>query len=239
MSAPRRSTSPRPAKRALAAGACLLALGLAGCSGDTSVAAPDAEERQQIAAQLAKATQAQGVCYGWMLEGGLDSVSRGSNLGDNVAVDTDPRRCPKWVEVRAWVTYPPESSESDDSATVQVETSPDLDVGPMIKTSLDRFGLNEAAFIDDPALAISRAALALPLLTAESGAAEPAPAPSAPASAAPTALDQAGNDFWRDRWIYLTVGAGLLSLAGLFVVIGIRQRGGSGSGGAGKLAQRR
>lgn len=214
----------RAPNRALAAGACLVLLGLAGCSDDLSVAMPEAKDRQEITAQLARAAQAQGTCYGWVLDGGAgNSTSQGSNLGENVAVESDPERCPKWVRVRASVWYAPESSESSDSASVWVDTYPATTAGATIVSGLERLGLNEEAFIDDPALAISRAVLALPLLTAEAGVVDPAPTPSARPSAPPPTLEKAGNDFWRDRWVYLVVGLTLLAFAGLFVFIGVRQ----------------
>jgi hypothetical protein len=231
MSAPNRARRPgRTARtawtaRTVAAAAAGLTLGLTGCSSDLSVTAPDAEQRRQTASQLAWAAESQEICFGWELDSGWSAapVSRGSNLGENVPVDSDTTRCPRWVEVRARVNYVSGSSESEDSATVQVQTSPDLSVGSRIEAGLRRFGLDEKAFVDNPALAVSRAALALPLLTAESGAAEPAATP--PASAAtPPALESAGADFWRDRWVFVLVAAGLVLVAGLFLTVGFVQR---------------
>jgi len=201
-------------------GVALLGLGTAGCAGDISVPVPEAQARQETVTQLAKATQAQGICYGWQLDGGGGTpLTRGSNLGDNVAID--PQRCPRWVEVRATVNWVAESSEAEDTASVQVRTSPDLNVGPTIEGNLGRFGLDDQAFIDDPAWAIARAALALPLLTAESGAARPAPVPPVPAGAPPPGLPDGGNDLWRDRWVFLVVAVGLLLAAVVLVAIGL------------------
>jgi hypothetical protein len=212
-----------PSARRLVLVVALAGLGLAGCSTDTSVPAPEAEQRRETAAQLARATAEQDICYGWRLDSanGGSPVSRGSNLGDGIAVDSDPQRCPAWVEVRASVSYVPDSSESEDSATVGVQTSPGLSIGPTIEASLSRFGIDEQAFVDDPGWAVAHAALVLPLLTAEAGAAEPAATPTAPATAASRALPDPGNDFWRDRWVFVLVAAGLVLLAGLFVTIGV------------------
>ncbi|HEU4423248.1 MAG TPA: hypothetical protein VFR67_12005 [Pilimelia sp.] len=192
--------------------------------GGTVVPGPSAADSQAAAAQLAQASKRQGVCYGWVLSDSFRTVSRGSNLGDNVPVDSDTGRCGKWVEVRAQVIYEPESSEAADSATVSVVGSPSLRLDPDLTSRLDQLGLAEGAFIDDPGSAICRAALALPLLVAEAGAAKPAPAPSGVPTATPRPLAAAGSDFWRDRWLFVVV-AGLIGLAALFLmVIGLVER---------------
>jgi hypothetical protein len=202
--------------------AALLALGLSACGADPSTATVS-EQRREIASQLAKATAVQRVCYGWLLDAGYGGTPpvRGSNLGENVPVDSDPQRCASWVEVRATVHYVPDSSESEDSASFDVLTSSNLTVGPSIEADLGRFGVDEQVFIDDPDWAIARAALALPLLTAEAGAADPAPAPSTPTTATPRALADPGNDFWRDRWVFVLVATGLVLFAAVFLTVGI------------------
>lgn len=208
-----------------ASGACLAILGLAGCGGDTSVSLPSGQDRQQVSAELARAAQAQGICYGWALDGGYGvSSGQGSNLGENVAVESNPERCPKWVRVRASVNYAPESSESEDTASIWVDVYPEGAGGDQMVRGLDRFGLGEQAFLDDPALSIAKAALALPLLAAEAGIVEPAPTPTAQPASAPPALAGAGSDFWRDRWGFVAAGAGLLLVAGVFLLIGLRMR---------------
>jgi hypothetical protein len=210
-------------RRALAVvGVAVFGLGLAGCADEAAAPGEAAEQRRETASQLAKAAEAQGICYGWRLDGsGGAPTSRGSSLGDAVPVDSDPGRCPRWMEVNATVRYVSESSEADDSAFVDVRTSADLRVGPTVATKLDRFGLEDKTFVDDPEFAISRAALALPLLAAENGAAPPAVPPATPAASAPRALPDAGSDFWRDRWGFIAVAIGLVALAALFAVVGV------------------
>jgi hypothetical protein len=200
-------------------GAAGLVIGDRILNADDAVAT-DGELPRETATELARATAAQGVCFGWQLDG-VGPASRGSNLGGTTAVDSDPGRCPRWVEVWATVTYPPESSEADDSASIGVRTSSNLDVGPNVRARLDRFGLDENAFIDDPQWAIHRAALALPLLTAEAGAAEPAPTPTAPPAAAPRALEPAGSDFWRDRRWFVVAAAAFVLVAVAMTVGGL------------------
>ncbi|HEU5108014.1 MAG TPA: hypothetical protein VFT95_05605, partial [Micromonosporaceae bacterium] len=125
----------RTGRTLLAAGAATLALGLAGCGGGGGVDASGAEGRKETAAELARAAQAQKICFGWkLIEGNAGvPVSQGSNLGDAKPVESDPQRCPRWVEVRASYYYTAESDEADDWATFEVATSPDLSVGPTIR----------------------------------------------------------------------------------------------------------
>ncbi|GAB3151302.1 hypothetical protein GCM10027290_40290 [Micromonospora sonneratiae] len=194
---------------------------------DTMVPAPTATERTDTVAILTRASQAQNICYGWQLEGGYrsDAVSVGSNLGDNVPVDEDPTRCPRWILVTADVNYTSESSESNDWVYVNVRSSSDLStIG--FTAGLEQLGVDDDAFLDEPGWAITRAAVFLPLLAAEHGLAEPVPVVTAdpdPTASVPP-LPAAGNDFLRDRWAYLLGVAGLLLVTVLFVTIGLVQR---------------
>ena len=67
-------------------------------------------------------------------------------------------------------------------------------------------------------------------------------------STAAAPLPDAGNDFWRDRWIYVLSSLGLFLLAALFLVVGVRQRRNhrgrvpaqrAGAGAAGRTRSRR
>ncbi|MEJ3743401.1 hypothetical protein WEI85_08950 [Actinomycetes bacterium KLBMP 9797] len=231
MAAPKRPPTKAIAHRLKIAGAVAAGLGMVVVcaygvlTSDDSVVvpAPTGEMRAETTAQLAKATAAQGICYGWWLEDGRTGadLSRGSNLGAGAPVDLVPDTCPRWVEVRATVTYTEETSESEDFATVLLAASNGLAAPDA--THLGQLGFTESAFVDDPAWAICEAALALPLLMAESGLASPAPLP-APQAGAVAAPDDAGSDFWRDRW-WQVLTASLLILAGaLMFGIGWFQR---------------
>ncbi|MEU7979006.1 hypothetical protein AB0B63_10800 [Micromonospora sp. NPDC049081] len=196
-------------------------------SGGTTVPAPAADERADTVPLLAQATASQGICYGWRLEESfLSPVSVGSNLGDGVAVEEDDR-CPRWVQVRARIMYTAESSESSDSATITVTGSGDFSRADLyaVQTGLTRFGLHEDVFVDDPGWAICRAAVALPLLVAETGAAPPAATPTADPGAVAAPLPDTGSDFWRDRWGTVLAAAGLLLVAVLLITVGFVQRG--------------
>jgi hypothetical protein len=183
--------------------------------GSTQVPAPSAEMAQETSTKLAAATAAQRICYGWRLDDGTTTISEGSNLGPSTPID--PVQCPQWVEVQASVTYTDASSELEDYASVTI-ASAGLN-GPEPQTStLDRFGLGNKAFIDEPDWAVCQAALALPLLTAES--ADAKPVPTSAATGAPADLPGAGNDFWRDRYAYVVAAAALLAIAVLVLLIG-------------------
>ena len=207
----------------------IVALVLVFNDGDTdlNVPPPTATQRADTVAILDRASKAQNICYGWQLLEGYsrDAVSVGSNLGDNVPVDEDPVRCPRWIKIRATVIYTSESSESDDYASIWVYSSDDLSSIGFL-SGLERLGLEDKVFIDDPGWAIARAAVFLPLLAAERELAPPVPlATAAPdASPAPAPLPDAGSDFLRDRWPHL-IGVGAFVLVGvLLVAIGLVQR---------------
>lgn len=192
--------------------------------GSTAVPAPSVTERADTVAILRRATEQQNVCYGWRLsDSGRTVVSAGSNLGDGVPVDSDPTRCPRWVEVVADVVYTSESSESEDSASVWVESTVGVS-SFAFDDGLKRLGLDDGVFIDDPGWAITRAAVSLPLLMAEQGKAPAASVSTAAPAAAPSPLPNPGSDLWRDRWGYLVTGAVLLLFTALLVTIGLAQR---------------
>ncbi|MGW4462245.1 hypothetical protein [Micromonospora sp. NPDC004704] len=189
--------------------------------GGTAVPPPDPTERADTVVLLSNAHQTQQICYGWELHGQISKVSVGSNLGDGVAVEADPTRCPRWVKVIADVVYTSESSEASDHASFWVTSSDDLS-GIDYVEGLGRFGLTNDDFLADPGWAICRAAVFLPLLVAESGAAPAVPVktgpdPSASPQAAPAALPDAGSDFWRDRMAQV-LGAGFLFLISVLLV---------------------
>jgi hypothetical protein len=190
--------------------------------GSTVVPAPEPAARTETVARLAQASAAQNICYGWRLQSSQGLVSAGSNLGDGATVDGDPVRCPTWIEIQAWVRYTDESSESPDTAAVGVAHSAGI-AAPSGRL-LERFGLDDNAFIDDPAWAICQAAMLLPLLAAEAGLAEPVPEAATGPQAEPAPLPEAGSDFWRARWISFAIAGFLLLLAGTLLLIARTER---------------
>ncbi|MFC7546336.1 hypothetical protein [Plantactinospora sp. GCM10030261] len=206
-------------------GTATAVFGFAGPARAEPVPPPTLPERTDTVAVLDRSAQSQNICFGWRLADRYRDreVSVGSNLGDGVPVDSDPQRCPRWIEVAGTVVYTSESSESEDYASLSVESSAGLDAFGM-EADLGRFGLDEKAFVDDPGWAICRAATILPLLAVERELASPAPVITAEPAAAVTPLADAGSDMWRDRWGYFAGALGLLLVTGLLVAIGLVQR---------------
>lgn len=217
---------------------CLLALGACvatsfGGDNSTTVPTPTATERTDTVAVLERASASQGICYGWQLHDSNGRVVNvGSNLGDGVPVEFDPVRCARFIEVIADVTYTSSSSELNDSARVRVTSSADLTASGFV-AGLERLGVDNDAFIDEPGWSICRAAVFLPLLAAEAdlvppmpaGTADPAGNAAPPATGStPAALPDAGSDIWRDRWPYLLGAAALLLVTVLMVAIGWFER---------------
>lgn len=223
------AAAKRPGRRWSGPVLAVVLVAVAACGGgSTIVPPPTATERAETVPILQRAAEAQGICYGWRLMDGYrygsdKVVSVGSNLGDGVPV-TDNPSCPRWVEVAANVHYTSSSSEAEDSSNIQVSSS-DEDVRVYtIIAGLARLGIDDKAFIDEPGWAICRAATMLPLLTAETGDAEPAPVATAPPTAPPAALAEPGSDFWRDRWSNVIVATCLFLVTALLLTVGFVKR---------------
>ncbi|MEQ4305857.1 hypothetical protein ABNF97_31480 [Plantactinospora sp. B6F1] len=211
----------------LAVVGAIVAAVLSAADDSTRVPPPEPAERTDTVTLLQRAHTTQQICYGWRLRSGgtsyaADPVSVGSNLGDNIAVRSDPARCPRWVQVEATVWYTSASSESNDSASYLVTSSSDL-AHIDFERGLARLGVDPDRFVDDPGRAVCQAAVYLPLLVSEAGAGSAARAPS-PTGVAAAPLADSGNDFWRDRWGYLLGAAGILLLTVLFLAIGVFER---------------
>ncbi|GAA3761508.1 hypothetical protein GCM10022225_53980 [Plantactinospora mayteni] len=195
----------------------------------TVVPLPAPAERTDTVTLLQRAYTTQQICYGWRLRTGgaaFDTapVSVGSNLGDSLAAESDPARCPRWVEIDAVVWYTSASSEASDSASYRVSSSPDL-AQIDFDRGLARLGVDPDQFVDDPGWAVCQAAVLLPLLVSENGAGSATRAVVAPAAGAvPPELPDPGNDFWRDRWPLLLGATGILLLTALFLAIGRYER---------------
>jgi hypothetical protein len=186
---------------------------------DVSVAAPDQADRLAAVAELQRAAEHQGYCYGWSLENGAAGtlVSEGSNVGDGLDVDDRGEQCPHWIEVSAVIYYSDPASEQPDEATVAVNGGL-----PLAVESLARLGLDEEAFLADPGDAVLRAAMALPMLATTARIAPAVPPAAADTTAGPP--PDAVGDFWRDRWPLLAVAGSLLALAAAGFGVGWWQR---------------
>lgn len=193
-----------------AAGLLLAAPGVA--AADVIFDPADADE---LATALAEATSEQDVCYGWNVlvddAAAGKSESVGSNFGAGQPVDDSS--CPKSVQLNVYITYTSESSESEDSASYDVASSP----GGPTRDDMDALELDTDSLTgDDPDVVIGKMVVALPLLAADKGVAEPIEAApetgTAPADAQLT--DSPGSDFWRENGGMLLWGVGLM-LAGV------------------------
>jgi hypothetical protein len=175
----------------------------------------DQADADELAATLAEAYDAQNVCYGWSIavdNEGVPETSVGSNFGAGRSVSDGD--CAKSVEFQASITWTSESSESEDSASYTVVSTPS---GP---TTDDLDGLDlisEDGLVGDNGDAdVYKAVAALPLLAADTGVADPIEASPAPESdagdAAPT--NSPGSDFWRGSGMQILWGSVIL-LAGV------------------------
>jgi hypothetical protein len=177
----------------------------------------DPADADDLAASLAEAYTDQGVCYGWQVtvnDVSTTDESVGSNFGAGKPVSSGA--CDKTVEFHATITYTSESSESEDSASYDVTSTP----SGVTRDDLDALGIDfDDLTGEDPDVAIGKAVIALPLLAADKGVAEPLSATpdnaTAPADAQLT--DSPGSDWWRDRGGMLLWGLGLLAAGGVFV----------------------
>jgi hypothetical protein len=202
---------------ALAAAAALLAAP-AGAAARPLLDSADASE---LAAMLAEAQEEQGICYGWYVEVQDDDhysasgVDQGSGPGGPLATfDRSAPGCERYAVLVARIHYTSESSESDDSARLSVDTN----LGPPVSNrGLERLGLTGGDLLgsgDDTSL-INMVG-ALPLLAAESGAAPfvPYEPNTAPLMAGERPTGSPGSDWWRKFWPYVLVLAIVCGLAG-------------------------
>ncbi|HEX6354334.1 hypothetical protein [Actinophytocola sp.] len=197
----------------LALATALLFAAPAAASADVIFDQADADD---LAATLAEATEAQGVCYGWNVTvsdpvaGPSESI--GSNVGAGRPISND---CAETVEFTASIIYTSESSESEDSATYDVISSP----GGPDRTDFDALGIDMDGLTgEDPDVVIGNAVTALPLLAADTGLAQPIAASpetgTAPADAQLT--DDPGSDWWRQSGGMVLWGLALMVAGALF-----------------------
>jgi hypothetical protein len=146
----------------------LLVFSPAAASADVIFDPADADE---LASVLAEAYTDQGVCYGWHVNVdnvGVQEESVGSNFGAGKSADTGS--CKATVEFWANITYTSESSESEDSSSYDVHSTP----SSVTRDDLDALGLDfDGLTGEDPDVVVGKAVTALPLLAADKGIATP------------------------------------------------------------------
>jgi hypothetical protein len=140
----------------------------------------------------------------------------GSNAGPGVRVEEVPG-CERWAEFTARLTYTPEYSESEDSASYELSS----DFADFTDEDLKKLGIEERALLgDEDDVAVYTATAALPLIVADKGlaphlTAEPNAAPLPPAD---EATDSPGSDVLRSdpfivAFLVILVCAGICWLA--------------------------
>jgi hypothetical protein len=201
----------------------LFGLGSFGGGGDEPfVFEPD--DAGTLVKALAAATEAQGVCYGWVVDvtdpdGGSFSDS-GSSLGAGRRVD--PAACPKAVVLTVEVDYTSESSELPDSATSAVAGSGlELNVDPALA-----LGLPASALVELDDVAIGNAIMALPQFVADAKLAPPVTAVTSagqlPSDARLTGSP--GSDTVRRAWPMLVLCAVLALVGAVWLVATLRSK---------------
>ncbi|GIL31995.1 hypothetical protein NUM_72490 [Actinocatenispora comari] len=183
-----------------------------------------ASDADALATDLAKATAAQGICYGWDLSvdnAGTPNHGVGSNEGAGKAVDESG--CQRWVVFDVDVTWTPESSEAADSETAVLRSSGDLGELPSIDELTD-VGVTDKTLTDDPAGSTIAVLEALPLMLSERGAADPLPAATDEPTSTVRVPPEAGSDRWRANKAFAIAAIVLLLAAGGLVVWGVRRR---------------
>ncbi|MBX7160184.1 MAG: hypothetical protein K1X95_07820 [Acidimicrobiia bacterium] len=173
------------------------------------------DDATDLAATLARATEVQGVCYGWEVnvDGATSASSVGSNAGAGKSVGEN---CPSKVVFVASITYTSESSESEDKAAITVEAP----AGGPTTDDLVRLGITPAALLGDGATdTVYNGTAVLPMLMAEKGLAPVVPPRTEGAVPADAQVDESpGDDFVRTNGLPLLILGGLV-LLGLVILV--------------------
>jgi hypothetical protein len=169
----------------------------------------DDADATELAQGLAETAAEQGVCYGWAIDvqddgSGPSGVDAGSSQGPFERLDSD--QCTKWIELQGSVHYTSESSESQDSSDVWIESN--LDSPPTLEEleavgAGTRYGSHEGPLSgDDNDVTLFNIMQALPALVAEHGEAEfvPFEESAAPASEQGEPTGKPMPDVLRQRW---------------------------------------
>ncbi len=169
----------------------------------------DQLDAEDLAADLAAATQKQNICYGWDVtvdaqDGSPGGRDLGSSRGVGIPADTAPG-CTRYAIFTAAITYTSQSSSKEDSASYHVRSNL-----PAAVFDLDEYVSRRGLLGDRDDQTVINAASILPLLVAEQGLA-PYPDPVAPTTAAPplgaAPTSSPGSDYLRTWWPILAIAA--------------------------------
>lgn len=208
-------------RRAASLAVLVLALLPAAASAGPVLSGEDAAE---LANTLVDAHEEHGVCYGWFVtvdddSGGPSGDDTGSHLGPGRPVDA--KTCPQYVVLTAYISYTSDSSESEDSANVEVQQT----LPGSLTNDLKELGYDEDDLLgDENDVALMNMVGALPALAAERAGLKPIAfePPDAPVEQQGKPTDSPGSDFVRQNLALLILGFVLLGLGVVWVVLDIR-----------------
>ncbi|MDQ3721464.1 MAG: LPXTG cell wall anchor domain-containing protein [Actinomycetota bacterium] len=179
------------------------------------------DDAAELAQSLAEAQEEQGICYGWSVDNNFSATHDvgSSTDGPGRPLTRQPlSACTKgFVELEGDIDYACDSCESEDSASVSIDSS--LPNPPTVQ-DLEALGLKAGALTGDKDdTTLVNMVNALPLLAADRGnATYVAYEPAADVPATDHATDKPGSDLLRDSWIWLVLfGALILGGAGLYL----------------------
>ncbi|MGH3439615.1 MAG: hypothetical protein ACRDRN_24570 [Sciscionella sp.] len=213
---PRPNSGAARAAGIAAVGVAIASL-IAGCGSDGGLAQPmpTRHDEQALRDYLAKAADAQGICYGWQLR--FDNRYSSTGTGTSSSPPQGSAPCTRSVTLSVSVTWTSSSSESADSASVRLHSTPNLAGKLPATAALSNAGINAAGFVDDPGGELDRSLRSLPLLLSESAGVATVPQQSTPSSVDPPA--QVGSDRWRAHGTLVILG-GIALLIAVLVAIG-------------------
>lgn len=206
-------------RRLLALVVALVALAPSAAEGAPILSDEDAAE---LANSLADAREEHDVCYGWYVSvndqgSGPSGDDIGSDRGPSTPVD--PSACRHYAVLTGAILYTSQSSESEDSARIGIETSFPAQIAA---ADLERLGYDDDELLgDEDDVALMNMVGALPGLVAEREGlrAVPFETPEVPAEQQGEPTDSPGSDFLRENVIELALGGVLLALGLIWFVL--------------------
>lgn len=226
----------RSARWALVAAAISLvvlsgATAAAGQTGEPTSILSDGDATD-LAAALARATEVQGVCYGWQVTvtGAATAGSKGSNAGPGRSPGGE--QCRSTVVFRAELNYTSDSSEAEDSASITVSAP----TGGPTAEDLARLGITPAALLGDSATdTVFNGTAVLPMLMAEKGLAPVVPPRTETAIPGDAQVDESpGGDLMRTWGLPLLILAGIVLLGVVVLIWALLSKGRKGKGPSGE-----
>ena len=170
------------------------------------------EDAAELAQSLAEAQEEQSICYGWSVTNNFAATPDvgSSTDGPGRRLTRQLQTCTKgFVELKGNIDYACGSCESEDSASVSIDSNV---ANPPRVHDLEDLGLKAGALTGDKDdTTLVNMVNALPLLAADRGNAPyVAYEPAVAVPATDRATDKPGSDLLRDSWIWLVVFGALI-----------------------------